>query len=86
MLFLGFGLFARFNLTVMVSLLIGALSIAAAIFLILGLNHTFSSLLRSIPPPKAALRHEPGAFDLNDACKSAAEIRGSQSDGDHYRC
>jgi hypothetical protein len=45
-LFLGFGLFARFNLTVMVSLLISALSIAAAIFLILELNHPFSGLLR----------------------------------------
>src|SRR3984885_9991044 len=38
--------------------------------------------LRRIPPPKAALRHEPGAFDLNGACKSAAKNRGSQSDGD----
>jgi hypothetical protein len=38
-----------------------------------------------IPPPKAALPHEPGAFDLNDACKSAAKIRGSQSDGDYNR-
>jgi hypothetical protein len=45
-LFIGFGLFARFNLTVMVSLLVGALSIAAAIFLILELNHPFSGLLR----------------------------------------
>jgi hypothetical protein len=45
-LFLGFGLFARFNLTVMASLLIGALSIAAAIFLILELNNPFSGLLR----------------------------------------
>jgi hypothetical protein len=45
-LFVGFGLFARLNLTVMVSLLIGALSIAAAIFLILELNHPFSGLLR----------------------------------------
>jgi Protein of unknown function (DUF4239) len=50
-LFLGFGLFARFNLTVMVSLLIGALSIAAAIFLILELNHPFSSLLRISDAP-----------------------------------
>jgi len=50
-LFVGFGLFARFNLTVMVSLLIGALSIAAAIFLILELNHPFSSLLRISDAP-----------------------------------
>jgi len=39
-----------------------------------------------LPPPKAALRHEPGAFDLNDACKSAAKIGGSQYDGDYHRC
>jgi hypothetical protein len=50
-LFLGFGLFARFNLTVMISLLIGALSIAAAIFLILELNHPFSGLLRISDAP-----------------------------------
>ena len=41
--------------------------------------------LLGIPPPKAALRHQPGAVDLNGACKSAAKIRGSQSDGDHHR-
>jgi len=40
---------------------------------------------RRIPSPKAILRREPGAFDLNDACKSAAKIRGSQSDGDYHR-
>jgi len=51
MLFLGFGLFARFNLTVMVSLLIGAVSIATAIFLVLELNHPFSSLLRISDEP-----------------------------------
>ena len=38
-----------------------------------------------IPPSKAALRHEPDVIDLNGACKSAARIRGSQSDGDHHR-
>ena len=50
-LFLGFGLFARFNLTVMISLLIGALSIAAAIFLILELSDPFSGLLRISDTP-----------------------------------
>jgi len=50
-LFLGFGLFARFNLTVTVSLLIGALSIAAAIFLILDLNTPFSDFLRISDAP-----------------------------------
>lgn len=29
-------------------------------------------LFISIPPSKAALRHEPGVIDLNGACKSAA--------------
>jgi len=57
-LFLGFGLLARFNLTVTGSLLIGALSIAAAIFLILELNNPFSSLLRiSDAPIQYALSH-----------------------------
>ena len=50
-LFLGFGLFARLNVTVTVSLLIGALSIAAAIFLILELNSPFSDLLRISDAP-----------------------------------
>jgi hypothetical protein len=43
-------------------------------------------LLNRIPSAKAALRHELVCLDLNDACKSAAKIRGSQSDGDHHRC
>jgi hypothetical protein len=51
MLFLGFGLFARFNLTVTISLLIGAVSIATAIFLVLELSHPFSSLLRISDEP-----------------------------------
>jgi hypothetical protein len=50
-LFLGFGLFARLNPTVMVSLLIGALSIAAAIFLILELNSPYSGLMRISDTP-----------------------------------
>jgi hypothetical protein len=50
-LFLSFGLFAGFNRTVIVSLLIGALSIAAAIFLILELNSPFSGLLRISDTP-----------------------------------
>jgi hypothetical protein len=44
-----------------------------------------SEAAHGIPSPKATLRREPGAFDLNDACKSAAKIRGSQSDGDYHR-
>jgi len=57
-LFLGFGLFARSNLTVTISLLVGALSIAAAIFLLLELNSPFSGLLRiSDAPIQYALAH-----------------------------
>jgi hypothetical protein len=57
-LFLGFGLFARFNLTVIASLSVGALSIAAAILLILELNSPFSGLLRiSDAPIQYALSH-----------------------------
>jgi len=45
-LFFGFGLFARFNATVTLALLIGALSVACAIFLILELNDPYHGLLR----------------------------------------
>jgi hypothetical protein len=46
MLFLGFGLFARFNATVTVALFIGALSVAGAIFLILELNGPYRGFMR----------------------------------------
>jgi Na+/H+ antiporter NhaC len=46
MLFVGFGLFARINATVIVALLIGALSVSSAIFLILELNRPYFSLMR----------------------------------------
>ena len=46
---------------------------------------TLMTVVMRIPSPEATLRREPGAFDLNDACKSAAKIRGSQSDGDYHR-
>jgi hypothetical protein len=45
-LFVGFGLFARANATVVVALLIGALSVSSAIFLILELNHPYLGLMR----------------------------------------
>ena len=50
-LFLGFGLFARFNTTVTVALLVGALSVAGAIFLILELSNPCRSPMR--------ISHEP---------------------------
>lgn len=46
MLFVGFGLFARANATVIVALLIGALSVSSAIFLILELNHPYLGLMQ----------------------------------------
>jgi hypothetical protein len=45
-LFLGFGLFAHFNLTVTMSLLVGALSVGGAIFLILELDQPYAGVLR----------------------------------------
>ncbi len=53
MLFVGFGLFARFHATVAVALLIGSLSVSAAIFLILELGDPHSRL---IPLSDAPLR------------------------------
>jgi hypothetical protein len=45
MLFIGFGLFARFNATVTVALFIGAVSVAGAIFLILELNEPYKGFM-----------------------------------------
>nr|WP_294548898.1 hypothetical protein [uncultured Rhodopila sp.] len=46
MLFLGFGLFARFHATVTIALLIGALSVGGAIFLILELSEPYEGFMR----------------------------------------
>ena len=51
MLFLGFGLMARFNTTVTVALFVGALSVAGAIFLILELNQPYSGLIQISDKP-----------------------------------
>jgi len=51
MLFLGFGLFARFNATVTVALLIGALSVGGAIFLILELSQPYDGFMRISDAP-----------------------------------
>ena len=53
-LFLGFGLFARFNPTVVVSLVIGAASVAGAIFLILELNTPYTGIMQLSSAP---MRH-----------------------------
>jgi hypothetical protein len=51
MLFLGFGLFVRFNAIVTVALFVGALSVAGAIFLILELNDPYHGLMRISDEP-----------------------------------
>lgn len=45
-LFLGFGLFARLNVTVMTALLVGALSVSGALFLILELNQPYRGVMQ----------------------------------------
>ncbi len=55
-LFLGFGLFARFHITITVALIVGALSVAGAIFLILELSQPYQGLMRiSDVPLRSAL-------------------------------
>ena len=50
-LFVGFGLFARFNPTVTVALVVGALSVAGAIFLILELSEPYRGLMQISDEP-----------------------------------
>jgi hypothetical protein len=50
-LFLGFGLFVRFSATVTIALLVGALSVAAAIFLILELGDPYGGFMRISDKP-----------------------------------
>ena len=45
-LFLGFGLFTRSNPTIAVALLLGAISVSGAIFLILDLNEPYGGLVQ----------------------------------------
>jgi hypothetical protein len=55
-LFLGFGLFSRFHATLIVALLVGAISVAGAIFLIMELNQPYSGMIRlSDAPLRAAI-------------------------------
>ncbi|MFZ3333032.1 MAG: hypothetical protein WA197_20510 [Candidatus Acidiferrales bacterium] len=57
-IFIGFGLFAPRNKTVIVSLLVSALSVSGAIFLILELYSPYAGLIRvSSAPLRSALRH-----------------------------
>jgi len=55
-LFIGFGLFARRNATVIAALLVGAISVAGAIFLIMELNRPYGGVMQiSIAPIRNAL-------------------------------
>lgn len=57
-LFVGFGLFTRFNPTVTAALLVGALSVAGAIFLILEMNQPYSGVMQiSSAPIRNAVAH-----------------------------
>lgn len=51
LLFFGFGLFARFNRTVVVALFTGALSVAAAVFVILEMYHPYSGSMQVSSAP-----------------------------------
>ena len=50
-LFLGFGMFARANATIIVALFVGALSITAAIFLVLELSQPYVGLMHLSDAP-----------------------------------
>lgn len=50
-LFLGFGLLARFNPTVMVALVLGGLSVSGALFLILEMNDPYSGIMKMSDEP-----------------------------------
>jgi hypothetical protein len=55
-LFIGFGLFVRFNATVVIAMVLGAMSIASATYLIMDLNHPYAGIIRiSDDAMKAAL-------------------------------
>jgi hypothetical protein len=56
MLFVGFGLFAKRNGTLVASLLLGALSVSGAIFLILEMNRPYTGIMRiSVEPIRYVL-------------------------------
>jgi len=50
-LFLGFGIFSRFTPTIIVALLVGALSVAGAVFLILELGEPYRGMMRISDAP-----------------------------------
>ena len=64
-------MFARFNATVAVALLVGSLSVAAAIFLILELSRPYAGLIQlSDEPLRNVLALPPAAEALFDALRA----------------
>jgi hypothetical protein len=59
-LLLGFGSLARFQITIAVALIVGALSVSSAVFLIMALNTPYQGLLRL---PDTAFRSVLGHID-----------------------
>jgi Protein of unknown function (DUF4239) len=59
-LFFGFGLFARSNTTVLVALIVGALSVSGAVFLIIEMNQPYSGWMQISAAPLRATLSEIG--------------------------
>lgn len=71
-LFVGFGLFARRNATVVTALFMGAVCVAGAVFLILELNRPYGGVIEiSIEPIRNALSQMGPGIDMREA-KDAA--------------
>jgi hypothetical protein len=71
MLFVGFGLFARRNATVVTALFMGAVCVAGAVFLILELNRPYGGVIEiSIEPIRNALRQMGPAREAKDEAGS----------------
>ena len=67
MLFVGFGLFARRNATVVTALFMGAVCVAGAVFLILELNRPYGGVIEvSIEPIRNALSQMGSAVDVRE--------------------
>jgi len=60
-LFLGFGMLARLNITIAVALMVGALSVSSAVFLMLELSQPYQGIMRI---PDTAFRSVLAHIDL----------------------
>jgi hypothetical protein len=77
LLFFGFGLFARFNATVVVAFIAGALSVATACLLILDMNQPYRGWMQmSSAPLREALR------EMDESRTGAASSRAASPAGD----